>query len=244
MAMEQKYKLIGDYHMHTVASDGRAQMYEMIEAGINLGLEEIAISDHAPGHMAYGIRDLPAYLDGISKMQERFAGKIKIFRGIELNLLSLDGATDLPDVPFDVRILGFHKTGRPKDLASAFHFFVKRMSKREKTISKTTDAYIKAMERSDATIIAHPGYAIAVDISALANACKQTGVLFELNGSHSGMTEQMIEQAAAQGPKFILSSDSHSPNRVGDCGGILKKALNVGLTSKEIINLRLDEEVQ
>src|SRR5215212_9557102 len=49
--------LIGDLHMHTTASDGKASLREMVVAAIERGLKYIAITDHSPRvSMANGLR--------------------------------------------------------------------------------------------------------------------------------------------------------------------------------------------
>src|SRR6185369_1751679 len=40
--------LVGDLHMHTTASDGKASLREMVVAAIERGLKYIAITDHSP----------------------------------------------------------------------------------------------------------------------------------------------------------------------------------------------------
>ena len=47
---------LSDLHMHTFYSDGKASPEEMVLAAVRLGLKRIAITDHAGGHIFYGVR--------------------------------------------------------------------------------------------------------------------------------------------------------------------------------------------
>ena len=57
-----KYRMTFDYHTHTLYSPGiikphgKGTMEQNVQAAIAKGLEGIAISDHGPGHMFYGMK--------------------------------------------------------------------------------------------------------------------------------------------------------------------------------------------
>ena len=48
-------KLTADYHTHTVFSHGKGRIIENAFAAQELGLKEIAISDHGFSHPAFGL---------------------------------------------------------------------------------------------------------------------------------------------------------------------------------------------
>ena len=61
----------------------------------------------------------------------------------------------------------------------------------------------------------------------------------EINCRHDHLTEEEIQIAmAVPGVQFILSSDAHSPERVGDCKVGLERALRAGLNPERIVNIR------
>ncbi len=64
--------------------------------------------------------------------------------------------------------------------------------------------------------MSHPGLYVAADIPTLARGAKELGVLLELNSARVTMTAEQIRQAAAAGASFVIGSDAHSPERVGD----------------------------
>lgn len=87
--------MLADYHTHHYrCGHATGQMDDYVEAAIALGLDEIGLSDHAPiyhfeddpyprpqGAMAQS--ELPAYINDMQRVRERFAGRISIRLGVE-----------------------------------------------------------------------------------------------------------------------------------------------------------------
>lgn len=80
-----------DYHTHTSYSDDcSTPMKDMIEAACNLGLEELAITDHFDPD--YPDRDYPfdlaisSYYNDLNIAKEAYKDKIKIVKGIEIGI--------------------------------------------------------------------------------------------------------------------------------------------------------------
>ena len=74
-------KFYADYHMHTnFSSDSDANIEDMIETAISLGLKEIAITDHLdyqyPDPEFPFLLDYDAYSQKIAQMQEKYSKKI------------------------------------------------------------------------------------------------------------------------------------------------------------------------
>ena len=59
------YRMTFDIHTHTTYSHGKGSIEDNVKAGLARGLEKIAITDHGPGHLTYGIRK-----DAIPAMRE------------------------------------------------------------------------------------------------------------------------------------------------------------------------------
>ena len=50
-----KYRMVYDHHTHTIYSHGKGTIEDNVKAAIAKGLESVAITDHGPGHLTYGI---------------------------------------------------------------------------------------------------------------------------------------------------------------------------------------------
>ena len=52
----RQYKMIFDYHTHTTFSHGKGSIEDNVKAAVAAGLSGIAITDHGPGHLTYGVK--------------------------------------------------------------------------------------------------------------------------------------------------------------------------------------------
>ena len=78
-----------------------------------------------------------------------------------------------------------------------------------------------------------------LNINQIAEACAETNTLMEINSRHGHLTEEEIAIAAeVPDVKFILSSDAHVPDAVGNCRAGLDRALAAGLDPRRIVNIR------
>ena len=73
-----------DYHTHTFYSHGKGTPEEIVLAAISMGLDAVAISEHGPGHMFYGVRGekLRALREDVDRLARRYAYKIQVLMGI------------------------------------------------------------------------------------------------------------------------------------------------------------------
>jgi DNA polymerase (family 10) len=88
-----------ELHAHTTASDGRLTLDELVEQAIKRGFHTIAVTDHsrsavqANGLTAERLRE---QRDAVERAREKFAGRITIVHGSEVDILA-DGALDFDD---------------------------------------------------------------------------------------------------------------------------------------------------
>ncbi len=222
--------LLFDLHTHTYFSHGKGSPEDNIKKALDLGLKAIAITDHAPGHVAYGVRNTEKYFSQLRALKEKYNGRITVKSGLEFNILGLGGQTDLlaEYVPeLDISLAGYHKLTLARD-ARSFNYFA---FTGKKDILKNTRAYIKIVESGSFDIIAHPGYVLKLEIKAFAKACRQCGVLIEINEKHNDLTAEELLTAAEQGAEFILSSDAHASEAVGKVGRAYAAAESAGILS-------------
>lgn len=80
---------ISDYHVHSnFSADSKEKLEEIIKRGIELGLEEIAITDHydldSPQEAEGFILDIPEYFRKLQEAKDKYRDKIDLKIGIEL----------------------------------------------------------------------------------------------------------------------------------------------------------------
>ena len=104
--------LTADYHTHTPYSHGKNTVLQNARAAEKTGLKEIGITDHGFNHLLFGLKrkNLTALRAEIEEA-EKLTG-VKVLMGMESNLISVDGDTDmrLEDLQyFDLYVCGLHE---------------------------------------------------------------------------------------------------------------------------------------
>ena len=87
----------GDLQMHSTWSDGAESISSMAEAALALGWTRIGITDHSYGlPIARGMSmaEAKAQHQEIDRVNEQYAGRVRVYKGIEANILA-DGSLDL-----------------------------------------------------------------------------------------------------------------------------------------------------
>jgi len=231
-------KLIADLHTHTTHSHGKDSVDSNVQAAISRGLTAIGIADHSISHVLYGVkrRRFAQYIEMIEAAKKRYADRIEVKTGIELNLIGLDGSVDMPQgVDFDVVIMGYHKAAMCVDCSTAWRFSMgERFGGNGK--QRITQAYMKAIQQHDIDIVAHPGYGVPVDYGKLAKACADYGTLFEINEKHADLSAEDIGEAMDAGAAFVISSDAHAAGKIGLAPNAIALAERAGLTASRIVN--------
>jgi putative hydrolase len=239
-------KLFADYHTHTIYSHGTGTIMDNVNAAKKKGLKEIAITDHGLRHFTYGVKReklkrMREEIDEINENNKDF----KVLLGLECNIISSDGQIDLDDEAMkymDIVLLGYHMMVRLKGVPSYVHIYgrhyLSKISKSmaEETRQSNTDIMINAIKKYKVNIITHPGARISMDTGRLAEAAAKTGTALEINSKSNIMTVDYLKVAAGHGAKFVINSDAHKPEDVGNFRNAIKLAEMAGLTSHQIIN--------
>lgn len=207
-----------DLHTHTLYSHGKGTPEENVLAAIKLGLERIAISEHASGHIFYGVRGekLAALRRETDRLARKYASDIEVLMGYECDLTAF-GECDAPvdRSMFDVLLLAYHKGVFARDAvtlrcaAESFHIG-------HADPVRVSEALLAAADKYRIDIFSHPCTYVRADIPTLAKGAAELGVLLELNGSHTDLTPDDVRLAASYGARFCVNSDAHTPERVGD----------------------------
>lgn len=222
--------LVGDLHMHTTATDGKATLREMAVAAIERGLKYIAITDHSQRvSMANGLNPerLREQWHEIDRLNGEFDG-FKVLKGIECDILE-KGGMDLPD---DV-------------LAEADWVIASVHYGQQQSRAQITDRILGAMENPHVSILAHPtGRLIsrrepyAVDLDAVFAAAARNGKLMEINANPARLDLDDVAAAAAKrhGIPLVISSDAHSTIGLDVLRYGILQARRAGLTAKDVAN--------
>jgi DNA polymerase (family 10) len=194
----------GDFHMHTVASDGRNSIEEMAEAAQALGYAFICITDHSQSSLIAGgqtPKGLAKQIGQIRKIDAKLKG-ITILAGGEVDILG-DGSLDfddalLSDLAFVVASIHSGMTG-PR--------------------AKVTTRTLKAMDNPYVTSIGHPTgrligqrEAMDLDMGAVIEHAAATGTALEINANpwRLDLRDIHCKIAVEKGVKLAIGTDAHS----------------------------------
>ena len=225
--------LVGDLHMHTTATDGKATLEEMVEAAQARGLSYIAITDHSQRvSMAHGLDAdrLLAQWKEVDALNEKLDGSFRILKGIECDILE-SGGMDLPD---EVLSQG--------DWIIASVHYGQRQSREQ-----ITDRIVGALENPHVHIIAHPTgrlinrrEAYEVDMEAVMQAAVENGKLLELNANPARLDLHDVHLAAARKYQIpiVISSDAHSVDGLDVLKYGVLQARRGGLTPDDVANTK------
>lgn len=232
-------RIIRDLHTHTYYSHGKGSPRENVLRAIELGLEEVAVSEHAGGNIWFGVRGrkLERLNEEMAALRKEFAGKISVLNGLECNVTGF-GKSDIPlnRDDYGVIILGYHKGIAP---VNRFNLHILSESFGGKsTPRRNTESIMAAAEKGRADIISHPGLYLKVDIPYMAECCRQLGILMEINSARVTMTREELIAARDKGAEFIIGSDAHIPGRVGDFELALRAAKEAGVLGS-VVNIEL-----
>lgn len=201
--------LRGDLHMHTTATDGRADAETMARAAQAAGLDYIAITDHSQAlAMAGGLDEHRAleHAARIRALDERLEG-VTVLAGIECDIRP-DGTMDLADdclAQLDLVIASVH---------SAFTLDESQM----------TDRILRAIANPYVDIIGHPtgrlilkrdGYRLHLE--RIFAAAAEAGVALEINSQvdRLDLDDGKARLAKECGARIVIDSDAHSPAGLG-----------------------------
>ena len=218
--------LTADYHTHTPYSHGKNTVLENATAAKKLGLKQIAITDHGFNHLLFGLKrkkldDLRSEI----KEAEKLTG-VKVLMGMESNLISLDGDTDMrpEDLDkFDIYLFGIHEVLKYRKFSDFYNIMLRnytayKLGKKppEKVIENTTRAYVNAVKNNPIDILTHINYKCCCDLKEVAKVCADYGTYIEINTKKRHVSPEEVDLMASTGVRFVVDSDAHSADRVGD----------------------------
>ncbi|MGI6747530.1 MAG: PHP domain-containing protein [Anaerovoracaceae bacterium] len=244
----KRYRLSYDIHTHTTFSHGKGSIEDNVIAGKAKGLKAIGISDHGPGHLTYGVkrRNISVMRKEVDRLKLLYTD-IDILLGVEANIINLSGKLDVTEEEigqFDYLIAGYHYgvLGEKPMQSIGLHLqnyilsgLLKMSTKRQKALN--TELVVRAIYENNIKILSHPGDKGVFDIREIALACADRGTLMEISTWHDWLTVEGIKEAARTDVSFVIGSDAHTPDRIGDCQGAVSRIKAAGLDFERVTNL-------
>ena len=194
----------GDFHMHTVGSDGRNTIEEMAAAAKALGYKFICITDHSQSSIIAGGQSpkrLAQQIEQVRAIDAKLKG-ITVLVGGEVDILA-DGSLDFEDAL--LRELDFVVASVHSGLTGP----------REKVTTRT----VKAMDNPYVTSIGHPTgrligqrEAMDLDMTAVIKHAAETGTALEINANPYRLDLKDIhcKMAVGSGVRLAIGTDAHN----------------------------------
>jgi DNA polymerase (family 10) len=225
----------GELHCHTKWSDGANTVEEMARAARERGYEYLAITDHSPP-MGWGVKpeNFRKLIREIRQVSERLG--FPILAGIEVDIAP-DGSLHM-----DEDIL------RQLDIVIASVHSAMKMSREE-----MTKRILKAMENPLVHILGHPTGRLInqrppyeVDLEALVERARQTGVALEINGSPErlDLNDENARYAKEAGVLLSLGTDAHHDDHLDFMRFAVAVARRAWCEPANILNTRSYEQLR
>ena len=230
----ERQDVLGDPHMHTTATDGRADAYTMARAARDAGLRYIAITDHSQAlAMANGLNETRAleHARAVRELNGRpDLDGLTVLAGIECDIRS-DGTLDLAHdclAELDYVVASVH---------SAFNLDEQHM----------TDRLLRAIDCPYVDTIGHPTGRLILkrepyrfDVDRVFGAAASAGVAMEINSLVDRLDLDDIHARRARdlGVGIVIASDSHSPAALGGLRWGVGVARRAWLEPQDVLNTR------
>jgi putative hydrolase len=250
----EQYRLSYDLHTHTTFSHGKGSIEDNVRAAAAKGLKTVGISDHGPGHVTYGVKrtNISVMRKEVERLKPLYP-EIGILLGVEANIINPSGKLDVTEEEmkqFDYLLAGYHYGVFGENPAFALGLHVQNFvvsgwfhtsTKTQKKLN--TELAVRAIYENNIKILTHPGDKGSFDIGEIALACADRGTLMEISTWHDWLTVDGIRQAAKTDARFVISSDAHTPERIGDCQGAVDRIIEAGLDFERVVNLVVEKRI-
>ena len=240
--------LTGDYHTHSPYSHGKSTIAENAERASQIGLKEIAITDHGYTHVMFGLkrRETQAYIQECKAAQERYG--VRVLVGIEANVLGETGESDLTEKDFenfDVYLAGNHVAAKYYGWNNFWNYGVGNFLPRnlgikptKALIERNTKAYIQVIKNNPIDALTHLNFLCPSNALEVAKCAEDYGTYIELNSKKQHLTDdELCEIVQKTNVRFIVNSDAHHVGRVGDTALVDKQLTRIAFPVDRIDNI-------
>ncbi len=234
--------MIANYHTHTRwCNHGQGEIEDYIKMAIELGFEEIAMTEHIPHRdnsdpfrMAW--EDFEDYNLELDKVIDKYKNKIKIIKGFEAEYY-LDALDDYEifreKYGYELFVLGQHRSGKKREKDNFG-------PKGPKDLLQYAKEVREALYTGIFAFVAHPDLALEgyndnqwddtarKAMSMIFQACEDLDIPIEINGNgiRNGRRypdKDAFELSKNYNLRYILNSDAHAPKELLDSSVIRGK---------------------
>src|SRR5947209_6165976 len=201
----QESDLRGVLHAHSTWSDGQNTLREMAEACIARGFSYLGITDHSKAAAyAGGLTEerLRQQAEEIDRLNEEFAGRLYILKGIECDILR-DGTLDFADevlARLDFVVASIHS-----------NFNLPPEEQTQRMLRAISDPYVDIIGHPTGRILlGRAGYVL--DMEAVIDAAAAHNVCIEVNANPArlDLDWRYLHKARDKGMKIPLNPDAHT----------------------------------
>ena len=230
----EKADVRGDLHAHTVESDGRDTLEDMVAAARARGLDYLAITEHSkaiPSVKNGRGMDEARALEHIARVHAFPArAGFRLLAGAEVDILP-DGSLDLADdvlAQLDVVVGSLH-------------------SRLDMEREEMTARVVRALGNPHLDIWGHPvarrllsREPVKIDVDRAFDEAARQGVVLEVNcqPSRLDLPDHLMRPARDRGLRFVVSTDSHSVQDFDTLSYGIGQARRGWLSPADVINTR------
>ena len=225
-------QLKGDLHVHSLWSDGGAEIDVMARAARSLGHDYIALTDHSPRlTIANGLsrERLLRQLDIVAALNHEMA-PFRILTGSEVDILedgTLDQDADILE-RLDVVVASVHSKLRMEKREMTRRMITAIANPHTDVLGHCTGRYVVGRGRPQSEF----------DAAAVFQACRQFGAAVEINSRPERLDppNDLLELAVRTGCWFAINTDAHAPGQLEWQPYGADKAVETGVSVDRIVN--------
>lgn len=228
----------GVFHVHSLYSDGKNSLEDIVIHCRQLGYEYVGISDHSKSAFyAGGLNevDLVRQREEIETLRLKYP-EIGIFCGVESDILA-DGSLDYPDTvleKLDFVIASVHST--------------LKMDR-----SRMTERVLKVLEHPKVTMLGHPTNRLLLgrassdlDLDSIFRKAAEKGIVLELNANPArlDLDWRHLKKIRKMGIQVSINPDAHNLEGFADTALGVAVARKGWLEKKDVFNCRNRSEIE
>lgn len=229
---------LGDLQMHSTWSDGVESIADLAEGAFELGWSRIGVTDHSYGLPIAGGMSMDAahrQHRQIDELNERFIGRVRIYKGVEANILA-DGSLDLQE-----------------DERAVFEYVIASPHSALRKDTDQTARMLAAVSLPGVAILGHPQGrmynsrpGVSADWRAVFRQAAARGVAIEIDGNwhRQDVDYELAEVALEERCLFALDSDAHSIAEYPFTDYAIAHARIAGVPADRVVNCWSQEKFE